>query len=68
MRYWFICIVRNYIELTEGNNVPSNLIYDHESDEDPSDSEWEQDTHLPTKISNRMFLISPPVSQLGDDW
>ncbi|KAF8428541.1 hypothetical protein EV426DRAFT_584732 [Tirmania nivea] len=44
-----------------------HLLYDHESDDDPSDSEWEQDTHLPTKISNRMFLISPPVSQLGED-
>jgi len=56
------------VKLTEMNGVLSDLLYDHESDEDSSDSEWEQDTHLPTKISNRMFLISPPVSQLGDDW
>ncbi|KAF8461234.1 hypothetical protein BDZ91DRAFT_851160 [Kalaharituber pfeilii] len=26
---------------------------DHESDADPSDSEWEQDTRLPVKLSNR---------------
>lgn len=62
-RRWDPKPTRKWLEHMENYD----LLYDHESDEDPSDSEWEQDTYLPTKISNRMFLISPPVSQLGDD-